>query len=330
VSASVDAIVLKAMAKNPANRYQTAGNMRADIERALAGRPVEATPILTDDAALLTPAPATTVMLRQQQPRTGRAAAYTGLAFATVAVFVVALLVARALLSGGSSEVNTPNLIGQTQADAQSILAGKGLHIGLVTQAYSAKYQAGVIIHQDPIPGILLKKGESVDIVVSRGTHLVQVPTDLIGLTEVEATQALKAVGLKVAQVVPRNSNRPAGQVLDVNPPSGSQAPIGTGVVLIVSNGQVKVPDVTGMKVGDARAQLLQAGFQVTLDPSTSPDNSTVISQNPPGGSFVAYGSTVTLQTDAPSPTPTPSGSVTPSESPSATPSQSPSPIQTF
>ena len=187
-----------------------------------------------------------------------------------------------------------------------------------------------MIIHQDPIPGILLKKGESVDIVVSRGTHLVQVPTDLIGLTEVEATQALKAVGLKVAQGVPRNSNRPAGQVLDVNPPSGSQAPIGTGVVLIVSNGQVKVPDVTGMKVGDARAQLLQAGFQVTLDPSTSPDNSTVISQNPPGGSFVAYGSTVTLQTDAPSPTPTPSGSVTPSESPSVTPSQSPSPIQTF
>jgi eukaryotic-like serine/threonine-protein kinase len=330
VSASVDAIVLKAMAKNPANRYQTAGDMRADIERALAGRPVEATPILTDDAAMLSPALATTVMLRQQQPRTGRAAAYVGLAIATVAVFVIALLVARALLSGGSSEVNTPNLVGQTQSDAASILAGKGLHVGVVTQQFSTRYQAGLIIHQDPIPGILLKKGEPVDIVVSKGIHFVIVPTNLIGLTQAEAEQALKAAGLKVAQVVPRNSNRPAGQVLDVNPASGSQAPINSGVVLTVSNGQVKVPDVVGKKVADARAMLLQAGFQVVLDPSTSPDNSTVISQNPPGGSFVAYGSTVTLQTDAPSPTPTPSASETPSGSPSPTPSETPSATPTF
>src|SRR3954470_8684599 len=70
VSAAMDAIVLKSLAKNPANRYQTAADMRADLERALAGRPVEATPILADDAAALMPPPPTTVLLRQQQPRT--------------------------------------------------------------------------------------------------------------------------------------------------------------------------------------------------------------------------------------------------------------------
>src|SRR3954454_20157573 len=113
VPAAADAIVLKAMAKNPANRYQTAADMRADIERALAGRPVEATPVLTEDAATLAPSPATTVLLRQQQPRAGRAAAYIGLAAATIAVFLIALVVARNLLSGGSSEVNTPNVVGQ-------------------------------------------------------------------------------------------------------------------------------------------------------------------------------------------------------------------------
>src|SRR3954468_243957 len=134
VSSSVDAIVLKAMAKNPANRYQTAADMRADIERALAGRPVEATPVLTEDSALLMPPPATTVLLRQQQPRAGRAAAYVGLALATVAVFVIALLVARGLLSGGSSEVNTPNVVGQTLTDAQAELAGKGLKMGRITE----------------------------------------------------------------------------------------------------------------------------------------------------------------------------------------------------
>jgi len=330
VTASVDAIVLKAMAKNPANRYQTAADMRADIERALAGRPVEATPVLADDSTSLTPVGATTVLLRQQQPRAGRAAAYAGLALATIAVFIIALLVARNLLSGGSSEVNTPNVVGQSETDARAILAGKGLHVSDVTEQYSTKVAQGLIISQDPAADILLKKGDGVSIVVSKGVHLVLVPDGLVGLPEDQARQALKAANLKVAQVIPQNSNQPVGQVLNVNPPSGSQVPLGSGVALTVSNGQVKVPDVVGKSVADARAQLIQAGFQVTLDPTTSPDDAKVISQNPAPGSFVSYGSTVTLRTDAPSPTPTPTPTGTPSGTPSPEPSESVSPTPTF
>ena len=330
VAAPIDAIVLKAMAKNPANRYQTAADMRADIERALAGRPVEATPVLTEDNALLAPPPATTVLLRQQQPRGGRAVAYLGLAAATIAVFLIALVVARNLLSGGSSEVNTPNVVGQTEADARAILAGKGLHVGDVAQEYSTKYAQGVIIKQDPAADILLKKGEGVSIVVSRGVHLVLVPDGLVGLSEADARQALKAAKLKVKQVIPRNSDQPVGQVLAVDPGAGSQVAIGSGVVLTVSNGQVKVPNVVGMKVVDARNALVQAGFNVTTDPDTSPDNAKVISQNPAPGSFVAYGSTVTLRTDAPSPTPTPSPSESTSPSPEPSESPSPTPTPTF
>src|SRR3954468_8508150 len=150
VPPAVDAIVLKTLAKNPANRYQTAGELRADIERALAGRPVEATPVLTEDSALLMPPPATTVLLRQQQPRAGRAAAYVGLALATVAVFVIALLVARGLLSGGSSEVNTPNVVGQNVDEARAILAGRGLGVDEIHQEFSTKVAKGIIISQDP------------------------------------------------------------------------------------------------------------------------------------------------------------------------------------
>src|SRR3954467_14358905 len=92
VPAAVNAIVLKAMAKNPANRYQTAADMRADIERALAGRPVEATPVLAQDNPVLAPSPATSVLLRQQQPPADRPPSHIGLASATIAVFVIALL----------------------------------------------------------------------------------------------------------------------------------------------------------------------------------------------------------------------------------------------
>ena len=324
ISASIDAIVLKAMAKNPANRYQTAADMRADIERALAGRPVEATPVLAEDS-VLTPPPSTTVLLRQQQPRAGRAAAYTGLALATIAVFIVAILVTRSLLTGGSSEVNTPNVVGQSVQSAQEILAGKGLKIGEITEQYSTKVAKGLIISQDPSADILFKKGQAVNLIVSKGVHLVLVPDGLIGLTQADARRALKAAHLNVGEIVPRNSNQPPGQVLDVNPPSGSEVAIDSNVVLIVSNGQVKVPDVVGEKVAQARDELAQAGFQVTLDPSTSPDDAKVISQNPAPGSFVAYGSTVTLRTNAPSPTPTPTPSETPSGTPSPTPSVTPS-----
>jgi eukaryotic-like serine/threonine-protein kinase len=245
-------------------------------------------------------------------------------------VFIIALLVARNLISGGSSEVNTPNIVGQSEADARAILAGKGLGISNISEEYSSKVAQGLIISQDPAADILLKKGDGVSIVVSRGVHLVLVPDGLVGLSQVEARQALKAAGLKVDQVVPRNSSRPVGQVLDVSPPSGSQVAIGSGVDLTISNGQVKVPDVVGERVVDARAQLSQAGFQVTLDPPTSPDDAKVISQNPAPGSFVAYGSTVTLRTNAPSSTPTPSPSETPSGSPSTEPSQTPTPTPTF
>src|SRR3954471_3758091 len=169
VTSPLDAIVLKAMAKNPANRYQTAADMRADIERALAGRPVEATPVLAESAAVLTAPPATTVLLRQQQPRAGRAAAYAGLAIATIAVFLVALLVARSLLSGGSSEVNTPNVVGQSLQSAQEVLAGKGLKIGDITEEFSTKVAKGLVIKQDPAADILFKKGDAVNLVVSKG-----------------------------------------------------------------------------------------------------------------------------------------------------------------
>ena len=129
--------------------------MRADIERALAGRPVEATPVLTEESTALMPPPATTVLLRQQQPRTGRAAAYMLLALTTIAVFVIALLIARGLLSNNSGDVNTPNVVGHTLSDAQEILAGKGLAVGQVTQDYNTKVPKNAIISQDPKPDII-------------------------------------------------------------------------------------------------------------------------------------------------------------------------------
>ena len=330
VSPAIDAIVFKAMAKNPANRYQTAAEMRADLERALAGQPVEAAPVLTEDSTTILAPPATTVLLRQPpQRRRGRAVAYVLLAAATIVVFLVALLLASNLLKTNGGDVNTPNVVGLSLTDARAMLAAKGLRLGKITQAYdnSGKFAAGEVLSQSPQADILLSKGQSVDVVLSLGVHMVVVPNNLIGLTQDEAKRALVAVGLKVGQVIPQSSNQPAGQVLDTNPRAGAQVPIGSGVQLIVSNGKVAVPKVVGQTVAQATQTLEQAGFQVRLNPDTSPQNAHVVSQDPPSGAFAAYGSTVNLQTDAPPPSPTPTpSSPTPSPTESTPPSQSPSP----
>src|SRR4051794_27214000 len=334
VTPPLDAIVLKAMAKNAANRYQTAGEMRADIDRALAGRPVEATPLLATDAPFIAP-PATTVLMRQPpEARRGRGAAYTLLALATLGVFIVTLLAATHFFSGsGGGDVNTPNVVGQSLADAQATLAGKGLAVGKIDQKYDTTVPKGDVISQDPPPDILLRKGQSVDLVVSLGVHIVTVPGDLVGLTEDEARARLRVALLRVGHVVSRNSDAPAGQVLGTDPAGGSRVAENSAVTLFVSNARVKVPDVTGKDTATATSLLEQAGFVVVEQPAAVFDKKkpegTVLGQSPSGGTFEKTGSQVQIFVNtkpSPSPTPSRSPSPTPSQSPSTSPSTSPSP----
>ena len=328
VPAAIDAIVLKAMAKNPANRYQTAAQMRADLERALAGQPVEAAPVLAEDSTTVLPPPPTTVLLRQPQRRPGRTLAYIALGVATVLVFLVALLLAGSLLKSGGGDINTPNVIGLPIGDARALLAAKGLRTGHVLLAFdnTGKYAAGEVMSQDPQPDILLSKGQSVDLTESKGIEQVLVP-QVLNLTQADAKRTLVAAHLKVGQIIPQNSSQKPGTVLATNPPPGQQVPVNTPIQLTVSTGNVQVPKVVGMTVDQAVQTLQQAGFQVTLNPDTSPGDAHVVSQDPAPGSFAKYGSTVRLQTDAPPPTPT--QSPTPTISPSETPSGSPTPTPT-
>jgi len=328
VPAAIDAIVLKAMAKNPANRYQTAAQMRADLERALAGQPVEAAPVLAEDSTTVLPPPPTTVLLRQPQRRPGRTLAYIALGVATVLVFLVALLLAGSLLKSGGGDINTPNVIGLPIGDARALLAAKGLRTGHVLLAFdnTGKYAAGEVMSQDPQPDILLSKGQSVDLTESKGIEQVLVP-QVLNLTQADAKRTLVAAHLKVGQIIPQNSSQKPGTVLATNPPPGQQVPVNTPIQLTVSTGNVQVPKVVGMTVDQAVQTLQQAGFQVTLNPDSSPGDAHVVSQDPAPGSFAKYGSTVRLQTDAPPPTPT--QSPTPTISPSETPSGSPTPTPT-
>ena len=330
VTTDMDAIVLVAMSKNPVNRYSSAAEMRADIERALAGRPVHATPVLRNDQTVVSSVPPTTVLMREP-PHRRRGVAYFLLAVATLAVFVVALVAARSLLGSTTADLETPNVVNQTFADAQSTLAAQGLEVGTVTRHYTGKDNAGLVIGQNPPPGILLRKGQSVDLTVSQGIKLVQVPVGLIGQTLQGATAALLAAGLQLGPTVPKNSSVPANQVLNSRPPAGTSVPAGSEVTLVVSNARVEVPSVIGKDAATATAILQEAGFNPVLRRSAvyTPGNvGNVVSQAPANPTFAETGSSVIIYIDRKPPPPTspPPTSPPPTSPPPTGPATSPPP----
>lgn len=331
VPESADTIVLVAMAKNPINRYATAGEMRQDIERALAGQPLQAQPVRRDTPDIVTSVPATTVLLREPPRRKGRGLAYLLLGVATIAVFIVALLVARNLLSGHSGSLTTPNVTGQSLQDAEATLTSQGLRVGQITMVYTGKNDKGMVISQSPEGGVFSSKGGAVDLKVSDGTQIVNVPSGLVGMSTGDAKSALLAAGLRLGTLIPQNSDAPAGQVLQTDPQAGTPEPAKSKINLVVSNAQVKVPRVVGKDVDTATEILQERGFVPLVRRAASyvkGKDGTILSQSPGGDTYATSGGNVTIYVDQkplkPTNSPSPSNSPTDSSSPSSSPSTSP------
>jgi serine/threonine-protein kinase len=326
VSPAVDAIVLKAMAKNQANRYQSAADMRNDSQRALAGRPVEATPVLADAPTQYVPAGATTVMRRpaDDRRRRQRTIAYVALGLAVLGLFVLTAWGAKQLFSGnGGSGIATPTVVGLSQEQAIAAIQAKGLTVGQpITQKYlgqdNCNQAKGLVCDQNPVPGIALNKGEAVNLVVSLGAQQVQVPS-VVDLSRDDATNALKSAKLVVGTITDKDSTEKAGTVLEQTPPGGTTVDAGSKVNLVIASGNAPLPNVVGQDVATATNTLRQAGFQVSTkdQPTNDPTQvGKVLAQNPPGGTgqTAATGSTVTLSVGQapPTPTPTPAPTATP------------------
>ena len=236
--------------------------------------------------------------------------------------------------------LTVPNVVGQPQQTAtltinNTCVAGTELCLvtGEVTQEASSTVPKGSVIRQDPAAGFLTAAGSEVNIVVSSGPPLLEVP-DVVGKTQQDAeilikstcvtgtTQCLKvgAITFQISETVP------AGSVISQDPPAGFQAGVGTAVNLVVSSGRapIAVPNVIGLPLAAAKtviegtcsvepAVCLKVGT-VTLASSATVPAGSVISQNPAGGALVAPGTTVNLVissgTEAPINPPVPEGNI--------------------
>lgn len=337
VTTEIDAVVLRALAKSPDDRYQTAAEFRADVERAIAGSPVTAAvPMITiDQTQQLTPVAAAGI---QQQPtyrgksKTGRRIGFTIISLvAIVGAILGAVLIARFVFGAATvNKVQVPNLDGLTIEQATTALDDFQLRLGAQTPEVSDR-PSGTIIAQQPAAGESLEQNQAVNVTISGGLEQATVP-QLVGLTSLDSVRlALSDANLQLGTIKEKASSQPTGYVLAQDPPEGTQVEAGSMISISVSSGQVRVPAVIGVSEAQARSDLVQAGLdaQVVNQADDTVESGTVLAQSPLPGTAVDRGTLVTITVAiAPEPTAEPTFEPFPSE-PAPVPEPVPVPVPT-
>jgi eukaryotic-like serine/threonine-protein kinase len=309
VPASLEAIVLKAMAKDPVNRYQSADAMRADLVRFLRGNTVLADLPATMAVAStrVQPSYRETTTVAPAGPPAGpaedqdRRGAYIAAAVIGLLVLLGLLfLLGRQLgLFGGSKSkpVTIPaDLVGKAAPDAQTELQGLGLKSQL--QQQQSDTAQGKVFDTNPKPGTTVRSASTVVLLVSTGPAPVQVP-DVRGKDVNQAQSILTQAGLTPAVTQANSDTVAANTVIDQSPAATTQAAKGSTVNLTVSSGkaQVQVPNEAGKDPVGAANDLGNLGLKTTTasEPSDTVPQGQVTRTNPAAGANVAKGSSVVI-----------------------------------
>ncbi|OCC11773.1 Stk1 family PASTA domain-containing Ser/Thr kinase [Streptomyces sp. PTY087I2] len=320
ITPEMDAIVLKALTKDPDYRYQSADEMRADIEACLDGQPVAATAAMgaagyggydgynpDQPTTALRPADpnnAQTSMLPPVNPddggygyddRQGRRGRQKKsntstilLVVAGILVLIGAILIGRVIFSDndGANQVKAPNLVGSTLEEAQTLASRTGVTVQKGAEEPCEQQEKGQICSQDPKPDAMMDKDGTVTVVVSSGAPKVEVP-NVLEKSEDGAREELEKKGFSV-NVTTAESDKAEGTVINQDPKGGAKADEESEVTITVAKKTTEpMPNVLTRQYDDAVAQLNKLGFTNVSRADVDSDKPAgeVIEQTPAGPS---------------------------------------------
>jgi len=335
VDPTLEAIILKCLAKSPQARYPSAEDLRADLRRYREGGQIAAAAPPTAVAAAAVPPPVdATRAIPVAAGAPAATAAYGAYRDEPVYVdeydeepprrngaFIAVLLLLLAVLGGvlyllaqtlgvfdddGGEAVATaavPNVVGQLEEDARAQLTQAGFQTIEVAYEENPEFDDGVVFAQDPATGTEHPLDEAVTITVSSGEEQVEVP-DVVTFTEEDARSVLSDAGFRDIRSEPVfDPEVEAGRVVSQNPEAGADAPLSAIITLRISQGaeERSVPDLRGRTASEAEAILRQQGFEVAQaqENSTDAPQGTVIRTEPGAGTVLEVGETVTLVVSA-------------------------------
>ncbi|MFD9285159.1 Stk1 family PASTA domain-containing Ser/Thr kinase [Streptomyces mirabilis] len=333
ITPEMDAIVLKALVKDPDYRYQSADEMRQDIEACLDGQPVAATAAMgsvgyggyPDDQATTalrsSDAQATSMLppmnpdeggygynnyddrpaRRRQQKKSNTSTIL--LVVAGVLVLVGAILIGKWMFGGGgvsNNSVTVPNLVSQSQKEATQLATNAELKVS-ITKKPCENEKTGNVCDQDPKAGVKATKGDTISLVVSTGAPKVAVPS-VLGKSLDEAKTILGGDGYQFdVKTKAQESTETPDTVLEQSLPLGKEVEKGSTITLTIAKAVAKstVPDVTGKSCDEAKALMTDnnlVGDCTDIDVTDPNQAGKVVSTVPAIGSSADKGSRVNIQ----------------------------------
>lgn len=327
ITPDMDNIVLKALAKDPADRYQTATAMSADIGRLLAGQEVLARPVATaqmpgagDATTVMSPAGPLPALPEEEAEETSPKRRIGLIAF-LVALAVVAIgtgifFVVRA--NSGSDMVAVPSVLYRSPAEATQILNDAKLTVNVVSVTGPDDGTRNQVTNQDPKANAQVPINTTVTIQVNTGPNKIKIPFGLKGQKVDDVVSQLTTMGFtKVHKLADPNEDvaAKAKEVTSITPAEGTEVGADAEITVYYATGKSPVPNFNGYDQARAEQVANEAGFTVKFKNKVSGSDTPglVIDQNPSPGTVVSRTTDITLWLAvAPAPTPSPSGTPSP------------------
>ncbi|HEX2196042.1 MAG TPA: PASTA domain-containing protein, partial [Actinomycetota bacterium] len=299
VPPELDAVTLKALAKNPDNRYSSAHEMREDLQRFLNGQRVLATPLMATQTVVAPVSSGTQVMQRTETEYEPAPEPRRGLWYVLAALLILGLFALGAWLLAnnvfGGEEVRVPNVVGLSEEDATEALEDRGFDVDV--EERPSQRPEGDVFRQVPDRGETAEEGSTVRIFVSTGPRAFEVP-DLVGEDLDSARDILRDADLRVGQVTPQPSDEPEDTVIAQFPEPPTKVDPGDAVALTVSSGpeEIPAPSVIGQQQADAEAEIEALGLVADVIPvADDAPAGEVIGQDPDPGTPMEAGDVVTI-----------------------------------